>query len=400
MENNRIKGNLLYGQGGGPTSVINTSAYGLFVEAFKHNEIEHVFAAKNGIVGILADDLYEVENNDYLKNLTSTPGAAFGSARVKLKSFEEDKDTYYKILEIFKKNNIRFFFFNGGNDSMDTIDKISNFFLKEGYDCRCIGINKTVDNDLMNTDFCLGFGSAAKFIANTVMEIALDDSSYKQGRINIIEVMGRHAGWLAAAGILPAAKGIKPDFIFVPEVPFDMDEVLPKIKKCYEEKKHCIIVASEGLKDKNGNFLFEANGTVDNFGHKQLGGLSIGLANLFQEKLGAKTRYYELSLLQRATEQNTSRIEKKIAQELSAFALNKAINGTTNKVAVIKRLNTEPYEYDFDLVDISTIANEERMLPEEYIDRENFTIKESFLEYGLPLIDGKDGLIDYFKIDK
>ena len=283
---------------------------------------------------------------------------------------------------------------------MDTIDKISNFFLKENYDCRCIGINKTVDNDLMNTDFSLGFASAAKFIANTVMEIYLDDQSYETGRVNIIEVMGRNAGWLAAAGILPAIKGIKPDFIFVPEVPINKEIVLQKIKECYEKKKHCIIVLSEGIKDETGRFLFETNSKTDSFGHNQLGGVSIQFANMIQETFGFKTRYYELSLLQRATEQNNSKLEKHIAKELSAFALNSALKGITNKVAVIKRLNSSPYKYDFDLVNISTIANHERMLDEKYIDRENYTINENFLDYALPLIDGKDGLIDYYKLEK
>ncbi len=398
----KLIGNLLYGQSGGPTSIINTSAYGIFIEAFKHKDvINSIYAMNYGIQGLLDDKLIKILDNDtLLKNLLNTPGSAFGSNRFKLKSFDEDPLTYKKILEIFKKYNIRYFFYNGGNDSMDTINKISTYLEKENYKCNCIGIIKTIDNDLPSTDFSLGYPSAAKFIINAALEIYLDDISYKEGRVNIIETMGRNAGWLAASAKLLEVRGVKADLIYVPEVPFDLNDFLNKVEEIYNKKKHALIIISEGLKNNEGSFIFETNSLLDSFGHNQLGGLSIKLANLITSKLGIKTRYYELSLLQRANSICNSKIEQKIAIRLSKFAVKSAINGVNKKIAVVNRISSNPFKYNFKLVDINDIANKERYLDDIYINKENNYINDNFIEYLLPLIDGEKGLLNIYKINK
>ena len=346
----KIIGNLLYGQSGGPTSIINTSAYYLFKEALKHKEINKIYTLHYGIEGIINNDLREyIDSNEYKKLLT-TPGAYFGSNRYKLHDEETDKEVYELILNTFKKYNIRYFFYNGGNDSMDTINKISKYLRKNNYDCYCIGINKTIDNDLCETDFSLGYASAAKFIINTVLEIYADDMSYSKGRVNIIETMGRNAGWLSASAKLCELKGAKVDMIFVPENPLDLNSFLEKVKNIYEKKHHMIIVTSEGIKDKNGKFIFESESLLDQFGHNQLGGVSINLANLIKEKLGYKTRYYELSLLQRANVICKSKIEEKIAKEVSSFAVKSAFKGISDKVVIIKANRDNEYKYKLEVI--------------------------------------------------
>jgi 6-phosphofructokinase len=393
-------GNMLYGQSGGPTSIINTSAYGLFKEAFKHKEIKKIYATNFGIKGILNNSFKEIINNKNLKNLSNTPGAFFGSNRYKLKQYSEDPKTYEIILDTFKKNNIVYFFYNGGNDSMDTIRKISDYFKLVNYKCNCIGIIKTIDNDLVNTDFSLGFPSAAKFIINSVIEITLDDLSYETGRVNIIETMGRNTGWLAASSKLASLKGYEPDLIYVPEVTFDKDDFLKRVKEIYEKKNHCIVVISEGIKDEEGHFISEMVKKDDGFGHNQLGGASIKLAALVTRNLGYKTRYFELSLLQRANSLCQSKTEKEIALKLSRFALKAALKGKNNLCVTIKRVNDNPYKYKFVLLPIGEIANKERNLPLDYVDTKNCSINASYITYLAPLIDGEDGLLKVYKEPK
>ncbi len=392
-------GNLLYGQSGGPTSIINTSAYGIFIEAFKHQDIiKDVYAMNYGIKGLLLDKLTKIDKDDKdLKKLLNTPGSFYGSNRFKLKSYKDDKETYEKILNTFKRHNIRYFFYNGGNDSMDTIHKIGDYFKLNNYECNCIGIIKTIDNDLPHTDFSIGYPTAAKFIINSAIEIYLDDHSYEEGRVNIIETMGRNAGWLAASAKLMEIKGIKPDLIYVPEIIFDIDDFLARVKEIYDKNKHVLVVVSEGLKNKDGEFIFQTNSLLDSFGHNQLGGLSIKLANLITNKLGIKTRYYELSLLQRANSTSISKTEQKIAINLSKFAVKEAIKGVTQKAVVIKRVSSNPYKVKFETVNIDEIANQERYLDDKYIDKENHYITDEFVEYLYPLIDKENGLLDFYK---
>lgn len=393
-----LEGNLLYGQGGGPTSVINSSAYGLFKEAFKHEEIKQVYYAEYGLYGILNDLIYELKNNNNLDKLISTPGAAFGSSRIKL-DVNKDIDKFNKILEIFKKYNIRYFFYNGGNDSMDTINKISTFLKENNYDCNCIGINKTIDNDLEGTDFALGYATSAIFIANSVIQVGLDDLSYEKGRVNIIEVMGRDTGWLAASSKLAKLKGLEPDLIYVPEKPLSIEEILNDINEIYSKKKHCLVVVSEGIKNKEGDFLFKADATLDKFGHAQLGGVSIQLAHLVSSKLNIKTRYIELSLLQRASNIVPNPLESKIAINMSKFALKKALNGYTNKVVAIKRVSDVPFKYKFILVDSKTVANNVRFLDDKYINEKGNNITDEFLKYICPLVNDDKYLLDFYKRD-
>jgi 6-phosphofructokinase len=393
----KLIGNMLYGQSGGPTSMINTSAFGLFKEAFKHQEIKEIYATKFGIKGILTDTLIRIQNKVNLPNLINTPGAYFGSNRYKLKKYDEDHESYELILKTFKKHNIRYFFYNGGNDSMDTIRKISDYFKLVKYECNCIGIIKTIDNDLVSTDFSLGYPTAAKFIINSVIEITLDDLSYEEGRVNIIETMGRNEGWLAASSKLAALKGLEPDLIYVPETTFDKDDFLNRIKEIYDKKKHCVVVISEGIKDKDGHFISEMVKKDDGFGHNQLGGASIKLASLVTRTLGYKTRYFELSLLQRANSLCISKAEEKIALKLSRYALKSALNGKNNLCVTINRVNSNPYRYKFKLVPISKIANAERPLPLEYINKNGCSINDSFIDYLSPLIDGEKGLLEIFK---
>jgi len=393
----RLIGNVLYGQSGGPTSIINTSAYGLFKETFKHQEIKKVYATNFGIKGILNDSLREIKNNPNLKNLMNTPGAFYGSNRYKLKKYEEDPSIYELILKTFEKHNIRYFFYNGGNDSMDTIRKISDYFRLINYKCNCIGIIKTIDNDLVSTDFCLGYPTSAKFIINSVIEITLDDLSYEEGRVNIIETMGRNEGWLAASSKLASLKGLEPDLIYIPEVSFDKNDFLNRVKDIYEKKKHCVVVISEGIKDKDGRFISEMVKKDDGFGHNQLGGASIKLASLVTRTLGFKTRYFELSLLQRANSLCVSKVEQKIALKLSKFAFKSAFNGKNNLCVTINRITGSPYKYNFKLVPISEIANKEQSLPIKYINRDGCGINDSFIDYLAPLIDQEKGLLNIYK---
>lgn len=390
-----IKGNLLYGQSGGPTSIINVSAYYLFKNAFKCKKIDKIYSMHYGIEGLLKEDLILLNKKDKnLKKLLNTPGAFFGSNRFKLE--KEDINTLEKIYLIFKKYNIRYFFYNGGNDSMDTINKIAQYLKSKNYECYSIGIIKTVDNDLALTDFSLGYVSASLYIINSLLQIYNDDRSYRVGRVNIVEVMGRNAGWLAASSKLLERRGIKADLICVPENPFCIEEFLSKVDKIYKKKKHCLVVVSEGIKDKGGKNLFEYNSLIDDFNHVQLGGVAANLAEIINEKLNIKTRYFELSTLQRANSIYKAKKEVEIAKKLSKFALISALNKEDNKAVIIKRSNDKKIEFNFDLVDIKDIANIEKLLPFKYIDKENNYINDEFLSYLNPLIDDKE-ILDFYK---
>lgn len=396
MIEKKIFGNVLYGQSGGPTSVINASAFGLINAALKNENIEKVYAMRYGISGILSDNLLEIKNDKNLKKLLNTPGAVFGSNRYKLDDFSKNTADFQQILKIFQKYNIKYFFYNGGNDSMDTINKISKYLELNDYKCNCIGINKTIDNDLMNTHFSLGFASSAKFIINSVIEVYLDDHSYKKGRVNIIETMGRNAGFLAASSIVTKVKGCSPDLIYVPEDVFDIEDFLNQVEKIYLEKGHCLVVISEGIRNKEGKLFFETNENFDVFGHKQLGGAAVKLSTVVEDRLNFPVRYIELSLLQRANSMFLSKTEVDLAIKLSEFAFNKALEGESNKVATIEYKNKK---FSFNLFPIDSIANKERKLDLEYIDTKKHIIKDSYIDYILPLIGGEDGLIDVYKCD-
>lgn len=403
----QLIGNAIYGQSGGPTSVINSSAYGVIKEAKKHQEIiPTIFAMHFGLEGLLEDDIINLSkySDIELKKLLNTPGAAFGSNRFKLPHYIKDEEIYKKIIATFKKYNIRYFFYNGGNDSMDTINKIGEYAKLVGYELLSIGIPKTIDNDLPFLDHTPGYGSAVRFIANSVSEIILDDASYKKGRVNIVEIMGRNAGRLTAGSILAKLNGTAPDLIYVPEVPFSIDNFLNDVHEIYSKKHHCLVCVSEGIKDESGNLIFEGSAEKDKFGHEQLGGVSIRLANIVNKTFGYKTRYFELSLLQRANSILPSEKDIKEAIRVGEFAVKKALKGETGKIVTIKRIDIPKYKTKYDVIDISLVANKEKYLPLTYINREHNNINDSFIDYVLPLIDEKptkrfkNGLIDIFKL--
>ncbi len=295
-----LKGTLLLGQSGGPTSVINASAAGVFLEALKHPQITNILAAAHGIKGILNEDFIDIRKEDVkeLEKLKYTPSSAIGSVRFKLK----DEKDYERILEVFKKYDVRFFFYNGGNDSMDTCNKISKFLKKKGYECNVIGVPKTIDNDLDFIDHCPGYGSAVKYLATSLMEIALDATVYDTKMITVCEIMGRHAGWLTASAQISKNLGYGPDLIYLPEIPFDLDEFMEDVEKVLNKKGKVFIAVSEGVQTKEGLFipqLLSHNLSKDDFGHTQLGGTATFLANMLSVTFGVKTRGIEFSLLQR-----------------------------------------------------------------------------------------------------
>ncbi|MGM9600953.1 MAG: 6-phosphofructokinase, partial [Faecousia sp.] len=302
MSEKTLVGSLIIGQSGGPSSVINCSAYGVIKAGLENPNITTVYGAHHGIVGVLNDQLMIMDEEDpaELENMLHTPSSALGSCRYKIADPDVDDTDYQRILEIFKKYNVRYFFYNGGNDSMDTCNKISKYMQKVGYECRIMGVPKTIDNDLFGTDHCPGFASAAKYIATSFMEVSRDSQVYDTGMVTIIECMGRHAGWLTAAAACANVKGDGPDLIYLPEVDFSMEQFIADVKRVYERKENCIVAVSEGIHYADGTFVSEAKTSgTDGFGHAQLGGLAARLADVVKKELGVKVRPIELSLLQR-----------------------------------------------------------------------------------------------------
>ncbi|MDD2457136.1 MAG: 6-phosphofructokinase [Eubacteriales bacterium] len=407
----KLIGNAIFGQSGGPTSVINASAAGVFTEALKQTGvIEKVYGAANGIVGILNEKFYDIGQEDpaELELLKTTPSSALGSCRYKLAKPEVDDTDYKRILEVFKKYNIRYFFYNGGNDSMDTCNKISKFIAKSGYECRVIGVPKTIDNDLFGTDHCPGFASAAKYIATTVMEVYLDARVYDTGMITVIEIMGRNAGWLTAASALAAEKGHGPDLIYLPEVDFDLDQMLIDVKKIYEKDKKVIVCVSEGVKTKEGKYIPELVGevSVDAFGHKQMGGTAAVLANYLKEKMGCKVRGIELSLMQRCAAHLASKNDVEESFLSGQTAVRIAVDGMTDFMVGFQRPEQGEYKCEIKLIPLNEVANTEKVVPKEWINDEGNFVNEKFIEYALPLIQGEskiaieDGLPRFAKLKK
>jgi 6-phosphofructokinase 1 len=409
-----LVGACMFGQSGGPTSVINSSAAGVFTEALKQKKITEVYGAAHGIKGILDENFYIIseESHKELNLLKYTPSSALGSVRYKLKAVEDDETDYKRILEIFKKYNIRYFFYNGGNDSMDTCNKISKYLLKSGYDCNIIGVPKTIDNDLYGTDHCPGYGSAAKYIATSMMELLLDATVYDKGQITIVEIMGRNAGWLTAASTLATYKGLGPDLVYLPEVPFDIEQFLVDVKRISEANKgKCIVTLSEGIKTKEGLYVVEAvnngsNVAKDSFGHSQLGGVAATLSNLVREKIGGKVRAIEFSLMQRCGAHLASKNDVEEAFEAGKYAVKYACSGETDKMVVFKREEGKKYKINYELMDIELAANTEKTVPLEWINKDNSGLTDEFVEYALPLIQGdckaplEDGLPRFARLRK
>ncbi len=406
---NALKGSCIIGQSGGPTSVINSSAYGVIRTALDNENITRVFGAAHGIKGVLNDQLYDMGEEDAkeLELLMNTPSSELGSCRYKMADPDSDDTDYQRILEIFKKYNVRYFFYNGGNDSMDTCDKISRFMDKSGWECRVMGVPKTIDNDLYNTDHCPGFASAAKYIATSCAEIYKDARVYDTGMVCIVEIMGRHAGWLTAASALAGTIGCGPDLIYLPETDFDMDRFVADVERVYKERGNCLVAVSEGVHYADGRFVSEAKtSATDGFGHAQLGGLASLLAAVIKDRLNVKVRGIELSLLQRCAAHAASAVDVNEAFMAGKIAVESAVAGETGKMVAFKRAGCGEYKCEYVLVPLTSVANYEKKVPAEWITPDGTGVTQDFIDYALPLIQGsvdrptENGMPRYARLKK
>ena len=400
--------NAFYAQSGGVTAVINASASGVIETARKHpDQIGTVYAGENGIIGALTENLIDtsVETDADIAALTHTPSGAFGSCRYKMKSLEANRAEYERLIEVFKAHNIGYFFYNGGGDSADTCLKVSQLSESMGYPIQAIHIPKTVDNDLPVTDNCPGFGSVAKYIAVSTMEASFDVASMAatSTKIFVLEVMGRHAGWIAAAGGLVDSS--IPVVILFPEIDFNEEKFLEKVDMNVKEFGYCTIVVSEGTKWPDGKFLAE-QGTRDDFGHAQLGGAAPVVANIVKKALGYKFHWAVADYLQRSARHLASNSDVEQAYALGKAAVEMALDGKNSIMPSIVRLSNNPYKWEIGYGELKDIANVEKMMPENYISEDGFSITKSCREYLLPLIEGENyppynnGLPDYVVMQK
>ena len=387
--------NAFYAQSGGVTAVINATACGLIETARQHTDkIGKVYAGRNGIIGALTEDLIDTsqESNANIAALRHTPSGAFGSCRFKLKGLEESKAEYERLIEVFKAHDIGYFFYNGGGDSQDTSHKISQIGEKMGYPITCVGVPKTVDNDLPITDNCPGFGSVAKYVAVSIREASFDVASMAKTstKIFVMEVMGRHAGWIAAAGGLAAEKeGDAPHIILFPEIEFDEAKFLAKVDNAVKNYGYCSIVVSEGVKNKDGVFLAEAGGK-DAFGHAQLGGVAPVIAEMVKSNLGYKYHWAVADYLQRSARHIASKTDVDQAYALGKAAVELAIAGKNAVMPTVVRVSNNPYKWEIGSADLADVANVEKMMPMDFISPDGMGITEACREYLQPLILGED----------
>ena len=388
-----MKKNAFYAQSGGVTSVINASASAVISEARKSAKIGKVYAGKNGILGALREELIDTskESKKFIESLKYRPGGVFGSCRYKLKSIDENLREYERLIEVFKAHNIGYFFYNGGNDSADTALKISQISNKLNYPLQCIAIPKTVDNDLAVTDCCPGFGSVAKYVVTSTIEAALDVESMHESstKVFILEVMGRHAGWIAGSSCLaqdshPGA----PHIILLPEVSFNQSKFLKKVKDTVKKHGFCVIVASEGIKNAKGKFLAESD-SKDAFGHSQLGGVAPRLADLVNNKLKLKNHWAVADYLQRSASHLSSGIDRAHAYEVGKKAVQYALQGLNGVMPVIKRKSSMPYKWEVVSAPLTKIANVEKKLPAGFISKDGMGMTKKARSYFQPLIEGK-----------
>jgi 6-phosphofructokinase len=405
------KKNAFYAQSGGVTSVINASACGVIEAAREHKQhIGKVYAGRNGIIGALREELIDVskESKKSIEGLKHTPSGAFGSCRYKLKSLEENRAEYERLIDVFKAHNIGYFFYNGGGDSADTCLKISQLSESMGYPIQAIHIPKTVDNDLPFTDCCPGFGSVAKYVAVSTKEASLDIASMcaTSTKVFILEVMGRHAGWIAAAGALAQEEaGDAPHIILMPEIAFNKEKFIKKVNATVKKNGYCVIVASEGTQYKDGTFLADS-GTTDAFGHKQLGGVAPTLAQMVKDELGLKYHWALADYLQRAGRHIASATDVEQAYAVGRAAVEKAVEGKNSIMVTIERAKTKKYQWSIGEAPLDQVANVEKMMPRSYISRDGFGISDEGRAYLQPLIQGEDyppyknGIPQYVKLKK
>ncbi|MEA3174219.1 MAG: ATP-dependent phosphofructokinase / diphosphate-dependent phosphofructokinase [Gammaproteobacteria bacterium] len=388
------KKNAFYAQSGGVTAVINASACGVIETARRHpTRIGKVYAGRHGILGALTEDMIDTgkETKATIAALRYTPGGAFGSARYKLAGLEKNRAQYERLIDIFRAHDIGYFFYNGGNDSMDTAQKVSEIAVQMDYPIICVGVPKTIDNDLPVTDCCPGFGSAAKYIAVSTKEAALDVASMARTstKVFVLEVMGRHAGWMAAAGGLANEKaGEAPHIILFPEIAFDKATFLAKVKATVEKRGYCVVVVSEGVKDASGKFLAEAGGK-DAFGHAQLGGVGPVVAQMTQEALGYKYHWAVADYLQRSARHIASQVDVDQAYAVGKAAVELALKGKNAVMPIIVRKSAKPYRWVIGEAPISAIANQEKKVPRNFITEDGFGITPLCRRYLLPLIGGE-----------
>ena len=387
--------NAFYAQSGGVTAVINASACGVIETARQHSDkIGKVYAGRNGIIGALREELIDtsLESAEAIAALKHTPSGAFGSCRYKLKNLEENEREYKRLIEVFRAHDIGYFFYNGGGDSQDTAYKVSQLSEKMGYPITCIGVPKTVDNDLPFTDCCPGFGSVAKYVAISTKEAAMDIASMCESstKVFILEVMGRHAGWIAAAGGLASqVPGEAPHIILFPEVPFDKEGFLARVEATVKEHGYCVIVASEGAQYEDGRFVADA-GAKDAFGHTQLGGVAPTLANMVKDALGYKYHWAVADYLQRAARHIASATDVTQAYAMGKAAVELAVNGKNAIMPIIVRETSTPYKWSVGEAPLSQVANQEKKMPIHYITDDGYGITAECREYLSPLIQGED----------
>lgn len=392
-----MKGNVIVGQSGGPTAAINSSLAGVYRTA-KDRGAQKVYGMLNGIQGLLQERYIDL--SDYIKSdldselLKRTPAAFLGSCRFKLPEIHEDKEVYEKIFAILEKHNIEAFIYIGGNDSMDTIKKLSDYAIVTGHPTRFIGCPKTIDNDLALTDHTPGYGSAAKYIGTSVKEIIRDSFclEYSKGLVSIVEIMGRNAGWLTGAAALAKGEDCEgPDLIYLPELPFDLHAFSDKVKELLSKKPSVVVAVSEGIRTADGTYVCELGSSidfVDAFGHKQLSGTASYLASFIAGEIGCKTRAIELSSLQRSASHAASRVDILEAYQVGGAAVKAADEGDSGKMVVLQRLSDDPYQCGTEVKDVHKIANDEKLVPREWVNEEGTGVTDEFVAYVRPLIQG------------
>ena len=386
--------NIAVAQSGGPTCAINASLVGVFKESLKVSTIDAIFGSVNGIEGIIENHLVDLKsmiltNND-MELLKQTPSTVLGSCRYKLPDWHDDEEVYKRITDTLKQRNIGAFLYIGGNDSMDTVNKLSEYFAETGVDIKVIGIPKTIDNDLCITDHTPGFGSAAKYVATTMHEITRDSIVYSIPSVTIVEIMGRHAGWLtASSAVLHAMGETAPHLVYVPEVKFSLDSFLADVRQEMSKHKAVIVAVSEGIEVPEG----VQSGVVDNFGHKYLSGIGKYLEDVVRSEIGCKVRSIELNVMQRCSSHLGSKTDIDEAEAIGAAGVRCALEGETGKVMVFRRIEDIPYTAVIETADAKDIANNEKFLPKKYINSAGNNIRDFALKYFLPLIQGDLNLI-------